>query len=182
MYYVIFVFPVIAVLDLLCYVPIALICKYRKGKTPFLRHLACYGFVGVVMMMLYATIFWYGIVPNFHVSYHFLNLKPFVWINETYAMGWGRMIEQLILNIIMFVPFGLLLPVIFCNMRRLWRTGLVGLVLTLMIEILQYFTGRSADIDDVIMNVLGTLIGYLCYKLASALFHNRSWWKTLNKA
>lgn len=179
MYYVIFVFPVIAVLDLICYVPFALISSHRNGKKPFLRHLAIYGFLGVVLMILYATVFWYGLVLNFHPYYHMMNLTPFVWVRQTYAMGWGRMIEQLILNVMMFVPLGMFLPIVFRKMRSWWKTGVMGLIITVLIETLQYFTGRSADIDDVIANAFGCIIGYLIYKLIDCIAGSYSWWKKL---
>ena len=78
-------------------------------------------------------------------------------------MGFARMIEQLLLNIVMFVPLGFLTPVCFPKFRPL-RPCLFSLTgYSLTIEILQFFIGRSADIDDLIMNTLGGILGWLLF-------------------
>ena len=46
-------------------------------------------------------------------------------------------------------------------------------------ETLQYFLGRSADIDDVIMNTLGGVIGYGAFRLANRAFRGQAWWKQM---
>ena len=48
-------------------------------------------------------------------------------------------------------------------------------VLTFSIEFFQYFIGRSADINDIITNLLGGIIGYEIFALSNALFKNRKW-------
>lgn len=99
----------------------------------------------------------------FHPPVHLINVVPFVWIQETYQMGVARMIEQLLLNIVMFVPLGFLTPVCFPKFRSL-RTSLLSMTgYSLTIEILQFFIGRSADIDDLIMNTLGGILGWLIF-------------------
>ena len=99
----------------------------------------------------------------FHPPVHLINVVPFVWIQETYQMGFARMIEQLLLNIVMFVPLGFLTPVCFPKFRPL-RPCLLSLTgYSLTIEILQFFIGRSADIDDLIMNTLGGILGWLIF-------------------
>ena len=99
----------------------------------------------------------------FHPPVHLINVVPFGWIQETYQMGVARMIEQLLLNIAMFVPLGFLAPVCFPKFRK-WRVCLIWLMgYSLTIEILQYFIGRSADIDDLIMNTLGAILGWMLF-------------------
>ena len=56
------------------------------------------------------------------------------------------------LNIIMFMPFGFLM--------------------SLAIEICQLFNLRATDIDDLMMNTLGALVGYCCWKVFSLIFRN----------
>ena len=51
----------------------------------------------------------------------------------------------------------------------------------LLIEFEQYFIGRSADIDDFILNVFGALCGYLLYKIANKLLHNKKMTVGLDK-
>ena len=90
-----------------------------------------------------------------------------------------RMASQLVLNILMFVPFGLLLPMVFPRLRACWKTLLAALGITVLIEVLQYFTGRSADIDDVIMNVLGAVMGYGLFALLNKALQSRKWWQNM---
>ena len=68
--------------------------------------------------------------------------------------------KNTILNIILFVPLGFLLPAIWNEYRSLKKTFIIGLGLSLLIEILQIFTFRLTDVDDLITNTLGTVIGY----------------------
>lgn len=61
----------------------------------------------------------------------------------------------------MFVPIGFLLPFFSKKYKKGWRTYIVGFLLTLGIELIQYFTGRGIfEIDDIIGNTVGTMIGY----------------------
>ena len=69
--------------------------------------------------------------------------------------------RNLIFNILMFVPFGILLPLLSDKLKSLWKTVGIGFGTSLLIEIVQYITGRGqASTDDVITNTLGALIGY----------------------
>lgn len=77
----------------------------------------------------------------------------------TYTAGswvWAMMLG----NVLMLVPFGLLVPLLW-NRLRGWRVLPVGLGFILMIELLQPLTGRSFDIDDILLNFLGVAIGTL---------------------
>ncbi len=68
-----------------------------------------------------------------------------------------------LLNVSLFLPFGLLFPFIY-KKATLAKTTLIGLSLSLVVEIAQIFiNGRDCDIDDLLCNVLGTVIGYLMY-------------------
>ena len=77
-----------------------------------------------------------------------------------------------ILNIIMFMPFGFLLPLIWKNFRNANKVVLMGFLMSLAIEICQLFNIRTTDIDDLLMNTLGTLVGYCCWKVFSLIFRN----------
>lgn len=89
-----------------------------------------------------------------------LNLTPF-------AYGFSL---SFILNIFLFIPFGFLCPALSRTFERAGNTVLMGFGLSLVIEISQLFTlYRATDIDDLLTNVLGTVIGYLCFKLAVSL-------------
>jgi glycopeptide antibiotics resistance protein len=102
------------------------------------------------------------VIPDGDVSLHALNLEPFIDIKNHYA-GAER---EFILNIIMTIPFGFLLPLI--KKRGIIITVLLTLALSLSIELAQLWyswdaasPGRACDITDVISNTIGGLIGYL---------------------
>ncbi len=76
-------------------------------------------------------------------------------------------IKNTILNIILFVPMGFFVPAIWKNYRSMRRTLFMGLALSVSIEILQIFTFRLTDIDDLIANTAGTVIGYDLSKMFS---------------
>jgi VanZ family protein len=66
-------------------------------------------------------------------------------------------------NILLGVPFGLLLPVLAPGARGLLRVPALTAVVMLLVELVQgaLVTGRAFDIDDVILNTAGALLGYL---------------------
>lgn len=92
------------------------------------------------------------------------NLTPFT--NESLTM--------IFFNVLLFLPMGILLPEIFRKMNS-WRNMLTAAVLIPVgVEVTQMlFAGRLADIDDVIANFLGCMLGYVVYRILSALFCNR---------
>lgn len=71
-----------------------------------------------------------------------------------------------ILNIFLFIPLGFLCPLISKTFARAKNTFFMGLGLSLFIEIIQLFTlHRVTDINDLLTNLTGTMIGYLCFYL-----------------
>lgn len=75
-----------------------------------------------------------------------------------------------VLNVIMLMPFGFLAPTLFRDKRKLWKTALAGALFSILIEGSQLLNYRSTDVDDVILNTLGAVIGYGIYRLFSRLF------------
>ena len=74
-------------------------------------------------------------------------------------------LEGIILNILLFIPFGYLLPLIWDQTDRWWKVTLLGLCASLIIELLQLITRLGySDVDDLINNTVGALIGYGIYK------------------
>ncbi len=75
--------------------------------------------------------------------------------------------ENLACNIIMFMPYGFLVPMIIKKQKFLcFRVIVSGGFLSILIEIFQYITALGVcDIDDVILNTLGTALGFGIYKI-----------------
>lgn len=76
-------------------------------------------------------------------------------------------------NIAVFIPSGFLLPIVFPRLDRFWKVLLCGAGMSLCIELMQlpFFT-RVTDIDDLIMNTLGCIIGYGIYAAVRASCQN----------
>lgn len=67
-------------------------------------------------------------------------------------------------NLLMFMPMGFFLPII--TKKHSFKTTLcISVIITVLIEIIQFFIGRSSDIDDVILNSIGCCLGFLCFSL-----------------
>ncbi len=76
----------------------------------------------------------------------------------------GRILEIVLGNIIIFIPLGLLLPVIL-KRKSSRDIFLGGFLLSASIETVQFIFGLgNTDINDLILNTLGTIIGYLLFK------------------
>ncbi len=97
-----------------------------------------------------------------------LNLIPFVHLTEYDSK------KELLLNVIgntaMFIPSGIVLPIIYKKLNSFLKVIGVGALISLCIEILQLlFFERASDIDDLLLNTLGAGIGYLIYTLVHKL-------------
>lgn len=77
------------------------------------------------------------------------------------------------MNVIMFMPLGFLLPYIWRNFRNPIKVALTGLVFSLFIEFAQLPTNRLVDIDDLLMNTLGAVLGYVVWKMIGNHFFNK---------
>lgn len=99
-------------------------------------------------------------IPNFEyiTLKPIINLIPFQNFKPSNIVG-------MILNIVMLVPFGFFLPILFERYKKFYRTLTAGIITSLLIEIIQLYTFRASDIDDLIMNTLGTVVGFFVAKM-----------------
>ncbi|WP_258958712.1 VanZ family protein, partial [Bacillus wiedmannii] len=78
-------------------------------------------------------------------------------------------------NILLLMPLGFLAPIIWDKFKKIKNTILLGLAISISIELLQLTEslfsgwGRITDIDDVIFNVIGSIVGYFIYKITLML-------------
>nr|WP_261178018.1 VanZ family protein [Anaerobacillus sp. CMMVII] len=88
-------------------------------------------------------------------------------------------IKILIGNIILFMPFGFLVPIAIKKLRKsIFATTMLGMLFSILIESSQFlFTYRVSNIDDVILNTLGAFLGAVIIKIGffikSKLFYFR---------
>lgn len=74
------------------------------------------------------------------------------------------------LNVLLFLPFGVMLPMLWPVFRSGKRTAWAGLAASGIIETAQLFTHRATDVDDLITNALGAVMGYWLAKLVTKGF------------
>ena len=129
-------------------------------------------FVVYILFLLYFLIFsdWYGrsgVMMEYH--YNFIPFREIIrfWIYRRQLGIWSGI--NLLGNVLIFVPFGFFKPL--AEGRRIfWSTMTDGLFLSLVVEIFQFFAkvGRF-DVDDLILNTLGVVVGYLIFVVCNAM-------------
>ena len=77
------------------------------------------------------------------------------------------------MNVIMLMPLGFLLPYIWKNFRNPLKVALTGFSFSIFIEFAQLPTNRLVDIDDLMMNTLGAILGYVVWKMIGKYFFNK---------
>lgn len=92
--------------------------------------------------------------------------------NQLNLIPFSQEIDTVIylLNLVLLMPCGFLLPLIVKKFDSFKRILLVNLGISLSIELSQLFNNRKTDIDDIILNVAGAIIGYIVYRLVAKLF------------
>jgi glycopeptide antibiotics resistance protein len=91
------------------------------------------------------------------------NLIPFANIKRqlTHISEWWAL-RQILGNIIPFMPFGFLLPLVYRKINSFGKIFITGLLFILFIEFFQLFTKvGSFDVDDILLNSLGIMCGYV---------------------
>lgn len=75
-----------------------------------------------------------------------------------------------LLNVLFFMPLGFLLPTIWKQFRTVWRTVLFSLGASLLIELAQLLSPRATDVNDLITNTVGGILGYAIAMILQWLF------------
>ena len=96
-----------------------------------------------------------------------INLVPFSEIFR-YQIGSKMFIYNTLGNILLFVPFGYFVTR-YINGKSLYQIFVISFVTSLTVEILQVKLGRSFDVDDILLNVVGGIIGYFVYVALNAI-------------
>lgn len=89
-----------------------------------------------------------------------IQMQPLFTIRR--MLSYGTVDEILINlwgNVVMFVPFGFFLPLLWARFRRPFVMVLCCLLLPVAIECSQLFIGRMTDIDDILLNFIGGMLG-----------------------
>ena len=137
-----------------------------KGKDVLLVNTTMYIYLSFVLYFTLMPIIT-ALPFIFNHPYTAMNLIPFIDVLN----GSGDFARQVVLNIIMTIPFGFLLPLVKKENVKVLEVVLYTFLLSLFIELLQPLINdfRSSDITDLITNVIGGFIGYLIYLIFKPL-------------
>lgn len=106
----------------------------------------------------------YGHAPGIReeASYNLIPGREILrYLTSVGKLGKRAVLVNLFGNVLAFIPYGFFMPIATRKMRRLWKTASAACCLSIFVEIVQLLTASgSYDIDDVILNTLGGVIGY----------------------
>lgn len=110
--------------------------------------------------------YWEQLHPNLNLI-PFRTLKLFSGLLDDHRPHLVRAaVINLFGNVVMFIPLGLFLPLIWQKLRKFWRTLLAAALIVTAVELAQLFTlVGSCDVDDLILNLVGAAAGYGLFKL-----------------
>lgn len=149
----------------------------RNKKIDVKREVLLLLFISTIIMLLSQTILCeFHFNKSFYINkgIHSNNFIPFKIFYDSYIShikygNYTYFIISLLGNIVLFIPYGFLLPSLYKIKGK--YVVLLGFSLSLFIELFQLFLPRWTDIDDIILNTFGTFIGYLLYKYCVKIYH-----------
>ena len=169
---------------LICYISIRLIYIKRKNiKLKLNLEITIILLIVYIECLLYLTLFPSSPGPNNEVK---VNIIPFETINLylNYHNNLPLQIINLVGNVVVFVPIGLILPLLFKKMSFI-KMLFIGFASTLFIETMQLILSinriisRSFDVDDLILNTIGVVIGYVFWIVIHKLYKGwKDGWST----
>ena len=126
-------------------------------------------FIIYISVVLKLTIFRSGVY-----SERRLNLSLFTALIKIYRnAGLWRFLRLFLGNVGCFVPFGFLLPILY-KKANFVKVAALSFLFSFGIETTQYFSRKGiAELDDLILNVFGAVVGYLLYKLLCRIIRRR---------
>lgn len=104
-----------------------------------------------------------------------INLQPFLTIGNYWKVICKRTNDAALMhsvinlcgNIFLFIPIGVFLPRIYYKLQNFFRFFCVCFGVMFLVEVLQLFTLLgSFDVDDIILNLLGMTLGFICYHIS----------------
>ena len=126
-------------------------------------------FLAYILILIYLLFFaeWYQHGPGIREIRRY-NFTPFAeisrFITHTDSLGMAAVLANLAGNMIGFVPVGFILPVMDRSFAGVIPSVLTGCFLSILVELTQFFTRLGiCDVDDVILNTFGTLLGYFLF-------------------
>lgn len=152
--------------------------KMSGRRFNFFRESALFVFVVFSVGLLSQTV-----LPNIgrntvENSVHGTNLIPFKVLIDTYNQVFEQgnlsyFLINFLGNIILFFPFGFLIPLLWKTSGKL--TVAIGALISLFIETSQLLLKRGTDVDDIILNTMGVMFGVVLYRISVKHFKRMMW-------
>ena len=119
--------------------------------------------------VVYLMCFFY-ILTFEDVDWSTANIIPF---KEMFRFEFGSkmFLRNVLGNILLFLPYGFYLSY-FMKLRKVKYVAAFSLFVSIAVEIVQYRIGRVFDIDDIILNIVGGILGYYVYQLGTYVLNN----------
>lgn len=156
-------YPLFCIL-LPCMLYVLIQMKGFHRRTNFIHMIWVFIFLYYVYLVLettgIGTIWEIGLYPGMKLQEE-INLIPF---RDGISLS-------MILNVAMFMPLGFLLPLLWKEYQSLVRTAIIGFCFSCGIEFCQLFNRRVSDVDDLLMNTLGAILGWLIWIVFSRITH-----------
>ena len=116
-----------------------------------------------LLLLLFITyiLFLFELVTSRDVYMNGTNLVPFREMFR-YPVGSENFNRQVIGNILLFMPFGFF-ATYYTKIKKISSISFMSILVSLTIEVVQKYIGRSFDVDDIILNVVGGILGCLVY-------------------
>ena len=171
-------FIIVALISMALWIIYRLYNVVKNKRINIAREIILFIFFVYFLFLLLLTIFKGGRIEfsNQFNSYMYrehgllgiINVVPIKETINTFMhseTGMRNSLRNLIGNILVFMPLGFFIPLLFDKFNNLKKVLKVGCLSSLAIELSQLFVGSNVcDIDDVIYNTLGALAGFICYE------------------
>ncbi len=159
-----FTWPMIIICTLiLSSLRIADIIKNKK-EVVFYREILLLFFMIYVLCLFQIVTFEYPMIATYDNHFNLIPLKEIL----RYSFGSRLFFKNVIGNLVMFVPYGFFASY-YTKMDKKYQAFILILFASVTIETTQLAIGRVFDIDDIILNVIGGMMGYGVYRLLSKL-------------
>lgn len=109
----------------------------------------------------------FELVTNTELGGKGVNIVPFTEIFR-YKIGSNLFYQNVIGNILIFIPFGYFISR-YINAKKIFHIFLITFITSMTIEVVQLQIGRSMDIDDILLNVTGSILGFLIFVAMRAI-------------
>lgn len=183
-YYLLFESPIITLYLFLCSIIFCIIYQvgiFIRAKKRGEERLPISHFVYIYIFLFYLMIVY--TVTGMGTIWIIGRYETLIRMDQIHLIPFGTFESPVpyLLNILMTIPLGFLLPFIWPSFRSVKRVALTGLGFSLAIELSQLLNLRGTTTDDLIMNTLGAVIGYFIFKYFNKFFQKNSAIKSSNK-